>query len=64
MSKRTPLQLVSSRDGQPLSEALVRAVIFEDDFDKAEKILERMNQRATLVDAADMHDYTPHHPKS
>ena len=63
MNKRPHLKLVSSKKDQPLSEALIRAVIFEDDEDKVEQVLARLNLRANLREVEDKNDYSFHHPK-
>lgn len=52
MSKTTELKLVHSNDEQPLSEALIRAIVIDDDDAKATEVIKRIKHQAVLSDAS------------
>ena len=43
MKKHTELKLVHQNTEQPLSEALIRAIVLENDDEKAAEIVKRIN---------------------
>ena len=49
MKKHTELKLVHKNTVQPLSEALIRAIVLENDDEKAAEIVKRINSRAKLT---------------
>lgn len=49
MKKHTELKLVHKNTEQPLSEALIRAIVLENDAEKAAEIVKRINSRAKLT---------------
>lgn len=49
MKKHTELKLVHKNTEQPLSEALIRAIVLENDDEKAAEIVKRINSRAKLT---------------
>ena len=49
MKKHTELKLVHQNTEQPLSEALIRAIVLENDDEKAAEIVKRINSRAKLT---------------